>query len=234
MSKNKNGSVNKEVKKKSNMVDDAYKKKSMLFCGLFLLVFIIAVALFLVNAWYNGVHVADVFEEERKAAMSTPKKQRLDTSSVEIDIDDNDFYYWTSELDYSYQIDKDNKDYAAYDGCTVHVQGKLEKKGIEGHEYYWICRKQIPDDSVATTAPAHGAKVTTTAATTEKSTTAKAEETEVRYVTLAITVKSKDKMPKAGSWVDAVGTVSVDDAGFACVNDAKVTVLEKEGKLIID
>ncbi len=226
-----NNAVDK--KKKSNVADAEYKKKSLIFCGVLLLVFLVAVVVVLVNAWYNGVHVADMFEDERKAAIATPKKERLDTSSVEIDVNDNTFYYWTTELDDSYQKTEDDDGYGIYEGCTIHIQGVLEKKGNEKNEYYWICRKSpVDNSSVDTTAQAHATKETTAPQTTAVSTSASSQE--VQYQTLAITVKSKGKMPKDGEWVDAVGTVTVDKFGFACVDDAKITVLEKPGKLVVN
>ena len=218
-------------KKKSNYADENYKKRSTIILGVILLVFILGVALFLLNAWRNGVHVTDVFEKNRKAAIETPKEERLDTSSIEIEVTDNDFYYWTTELDNSYRISEDDEGYAAYDGCTIHIQGYVEKKGAEGHEFYWLCRKMVADTSVITTNPVHGSGTTTTAVSETSGGASTTEE--VKYVTLAITVESKTPMPEDGTWIDAVGTVSVDNFGFAGIKDAKITVLPKEGKLVV-
>ena len=201
-------------KQKSKAADAAYKKKSIIKAGIVLLVFILGIAAVLFYAWYNGNRRYDQFVKDSQRAQALSQKRRAGETveGIDIEINDDNYYYWITELDASYQAPNHSRDYGKYDGCTIHLQGIFKvKEYVNGKIInYWVVRNYEQEY-------------------TDRDTGKKA----VYEQELPIEVIFDGDIPKDGDWVDVTGAVALDSTNsLSAVRDAKLTVIEPQDILV--
>lgn len=212
MSKKKTANTPKP-KNSSSVADAAFKKKVTAIFGSILLVFIIGVAVVLLNAWNNGSRQYDIFVEEAQRAqeLSLKRKAGENVEGIDIELNEKNYYYWISAIDESYQADNDSPDYGIYDGCTIHLQGIFRIKEYVDGKYinYWVVRTYEHEHE----GEEHGEH----------------EEAAAHEEELPIEVMFDGDIPKDGDWVDVTGVVAVDSTGsLSAVKDATVTVIDAQ------
>lgn len=206
-------------KKKSNVADDNFKKRTTVFFALLLLAFVIITVVVLVLAWYNGNHRIDVFTDDTNRVAAIGKEERLDKSSIEIELNEDNFYNWVVELDSSYQAGAHDWNNKRYDGCTIHLQGVFHTN-VYGKRKVYMVNRQYYDDAFT-----NGETNKNGEALTDRS---------AYYHEIGLPVVFEGEVPEDGTWVDVVGTVSVDwTNALAGVKDATVTVMETEGNYTV-
>lgn len=207
-------------KKKSRVADDNFKKKTTVLFAFVLVAFVIAVVVILILAWYNGNHRVDVFTDDTNRVAAIGMEERLDKSSVEIELDDNNFYNWVIELDSSYQASGHDWNKERYEGCTIHLQGVFRTE-VYGKQKVYMVYRQYYDNTFT-----NGETNKNGEALTDRS---------AYYHDIGLPVVFEGEMPEEGTWVDVVGTVSADwTKTLAGVKDAVVTVMETEGNFTIE
>lgn len=208
-----------EKKKKSKVADDSFKKKTSIIFGLLLVAFVAAVVVVLISAWYNGNHRIDVFTKDTNRVAAISMEERLDTSSVEIELDENNFFNWVTELDLSYQAGGHDWNRERYDGSTIHFQGVFMTKEYGKKKVYMVNRQYFDDTFTNGETDSDGEAVTDDSA---------------YYHEIGLPVVFDGDIPEEGAWVDVVGTVSADwTKTLAGVKNASVTVLETEGTFTV-
>ena len=207
MSKNKKKKPQAQQKpQKSNIADAAFKKKVTIFNGCLLLVFIIALVVFLIYSAAKTESLSDRFNAEVKAVEQAISEAGEDKSVVKIEVSDEMFVDWSETIFHSYQNhshedEESHIEEGCFEGCTIHIQGVFETVNYAGVEQYQIYRKYIDVDGGEN-------KVATE---------------------IIFDSESLDEMPKDGDWVDVVGIVSSNNS-LSCIKNAKVTVLDIENK----
>ena len=201
--------------KNSSVADEAFKKKVTAIFGSILLIFIIGVVVVLVNAWNNGSRRYDNFVKETQLAQELALKRKAGEAveGTDIELNEDNFYYWITALDASYQADNDSPDYGIYDGCTIHLQGIFRiKEYVNGKIInYWVVRTYEHEHE----GDEHEGE--------------DHEETAVHEEELPIEVIFDGDIPNDGDWVDVTGVVAVDSTGsLSAVRDAKLTVIEPQ------
>lgn len=191
---------------KSNIADAEFKKKVTIFNGCLLLVFIIALVVFLIYSAAKTESLSDRFNAEVKAVEQAISEAGKDKSVVKIEVSDEMFVDWSEALFHSYQNhshedDETHVEEGCFEGCTIHIQGVFETVNYAGVEQYQIYRKYIDVDG---------------------------DENKVA-TEIIFDSDSLEKMPEDGDWVDVVGIVSSNNS-LSCIKDAKVTVLDIENK----
>lgn len=228
----------KQQQKKSNVADDAYKKKVTVISACVVLVFAVAIVVGLFFAWKNGNHRYELFEEEKKAVAAVSKEEKQDTSSIEIDMNADNFKYWIDEIDNSYYVDKHTAGYHAYEGCTMRIQGELKIMEFSGKKYYFVCRQYVDDSIVSTSATEGASNAAETDATTMTATVEGGNSTTAMpysHVEIQFSVEPKDEVTlKEGTWVEVVGTVGVDyTQSLGGLHDAVITEAEAPADKLI-
>lgn len=191
---------------KSNIADAEFKKKVTIFNGCLLLVFIIALVVFLIYSAAKTESLSDRFNAEVKAVEQAISEAGEDKSVVKIEVSDEMFVDWSEALFHSYQNhshedDETHVEEGCFEGCTIHIQGVFETVNYAGVEQYQIYRKYIDVDG---------------------------DENKVA-TEIIFDSDSLEKMPEDGDWVDVVGIVSSNNS-LSCIKDAKVTILNIEDK----
>jgi len=202
MAKNKKKKPQPQQKeiKKSDIADDAFKKKVTIINGCILLVFIIGLVSFLVYSWAKNESYPERFAAEVEAAKQAALVTDSDKSVIDIEVTDEMFIDWSEIIFHSYLPHGEYSEikHGCFEGNTIHMQGVFEIVQLSGgKQQYLIYRKYIDVDGNENKVP-----------------------TEIIF---------EGDIPENGAWIDVVGIVSSNN-GLSCIKDAKVTVLDSKDK----
>ena len=205
--------------------DAAFRKKVTIIMGCILLVFVIGVCAVIFAGWYKNEQHNKEFEE--KAAAFQVEKNNIkaelakyeeydDKAAVVIDVNDDNFYDWIAELDSTYQLDSKDKNYAAYGGATIKLQGMFVTKEFSGVTVYWVYRSHSHDEGDHS--HEHGEEA--------------GEEIPIEII---FRDDSEVEIPKDGTWVEVTGIVGPDSTkNLSAVRYAEIKVMDEPGQEFID
>lgn len=224
-----------EGMKKSDYADAAFRKKVTTIFLCILAVFIVGVVAVIIAGWYNTKlederfeQIEQAFFEERdsvKAALEKVEKDggsHDDKSQVKIEVNDDNFYYWISELDASYQADNDSEEYAAFGGAEIHLQGMFFTKEFEsGAVQYWVYRNHAHDghEHNHNHDSEEGSEITVTA----------------EMLPIEVIFDEDVEIPENGTWVDVKGIVGPDSTkSLSGIRYAKMTLMDQPGNEYVE
>lgn len=224
-----------EGMKKSDYADAAFRKKVTTIFLCILAVFIVGVVAVIIAGWYNTKlederfeQIEQAFFEERdsvKAALEKVEKDggsHDDKSQVKIEVNDDNFYYWISELDASYQADNDSEEYAAFGGAEIHLQGMFFTKEFEGGAVqYWVYRNHAHDghEHNHNHDSEEGSEITVTA----------------EMLPIEVIFDEDVEIPENGTWVDVKGIVGPDSTkSLSGIRYAKMTLMDEPGNEYVE
>ena len=241
--KAKEQAYEEKLKKKGEYADAAYRKKVSIIMLCILGAFIIGVTVFVLIGWQNRQAEnkrLDAIELQFQADRDSVREQlreieanggtHEDKRAVKIEVNDDNFIYWISEIDNTYNVDQENARYAMYGGAEIHLQGVLVTRKFAGNrEQYWVYRRQKEDD----------ANVLATLVTGEIPLDEKGD-VDVTYMgtmySIEVILADKDaEIPANGTWVDVRGVVGPDTfKSLSGVRDATITVMDEPGNEFVE
>lgn len=220
-----------EGMKKSDYADAAFKKKVTIINICILSVFVVGVIAVIVAGWYNTKlederfeQIEQAFFEERasvEAALEKIEKDggsHDDKSQVKIEVTDENFSYWITALDDSYQAEKDSEDYAAFGGAEIHIQGMFYTREFEGGAVqYWVFRNQSHEGH-------------------EHSGEEHEEEFNIsEMIPIEVIFDEDVEIPENGTWVDVKGIVGPDSTkNLSGIRYAEMTIMDEPGNEYVE
>ena len=211
-----------EGMRREDYADAAFRKKVTIIMGSILLVFVIGVCAVIFAGWYNNEQLNKEFEQQ-VAAFNAEKesiKTELakceeydDKAAVVIDVTDETFYDWIAELDGSYQIDSTDKNYAAYGGATIKLQGMFVTKKFHNKTVYWVYRNHVHEGEAHH--DDHG------------------DEHTGSMIPIEVIFRDKEEVeiPKDGTWVEVTGIVGPDyTKSLSAVRYAEMKIMDEPGQ----
>ena len=204
--------------------------------------FIIGVTVFVLIGWQNRKNEdkrLDDLELQFQADRDSVRDQlreieanggtHEDKRAVKIEVNDDNFIYWISEIDSTYSTDKENARYAMYGGAEIHLQGVfITRKFAGNNKQYWVYRRQKEDD----------ANRLATLVTGEIPLDEKGDVDVTNMGTMysiEVILDDNAEIPANGTWVDVRGVVGPDTfKSLSGVRDATLTVLPEPGNEFVE
>ncbi len=219
--------------KREDYADAAFRKKVTIIMGSLLLVFIVAVVGVLVGAWAKTEKHNKEFEAKEQAFLSAKETalaalKKIDSeggtfedkSQVKITVTDDDFSYWITALDDSYQLKSEDEGYAAFKGATIELEGLFHIKELKGNNVqYWVYRLHSHDGEHEE----HDHEIDSEVSSNEM------------IPIEVIFLDENAELPKEGDWVKVTGVVGPDSThNLSGVRNAVVTVMDKHGEAHVE
>lgn len=213
---------------RKDYADAAFKKKVTTIMGCVLLAFVIGVVAVLVNAWaqtekhnkeFEAREQAFIQERDSVLAQLAQAETAEDKAKVQITVTDENFSDWIAALDASYQLPRDDVNYAAFSGASIKLQGMFITRVFETDDnkvvQYWVQRYHSHGD-----------------ATHDEHTDHSADEA----VPIEVIWSNDDfSVPADKTWVDVSGVVGVDSTNsLSAVRDAVITIMDEPGEAHIE
>jgi hypothetical protein len=204
--------------------DAAFKKKVTIIMASILLVFVIALVIFLIvsKVQYDFEGQRDDIKQALIEAGDNPEER----AKVKIELNEKNHSFWIGELDDSYQIATDDPDYACFEGATITLQGQFVTRVIYGKTEYWVYRTHEDHDHGDS---GHDHEETESLAMGETTTENKDTKIPKNLINDPIVIYLDDgaKIPEDGTWVEVTGIVGPDDSNsLAAVHDAQMKIIE--------
>ncbi|MBQ3888854.1 MAG: hypothetical protein II738_03800 [Clostridia bacterium] len=240
--KAKEQAYEEKLKKKGEYADAAYRKKVSIIMLCILCAFIIGVTVFVLIGWQNRKNEdkrLDNLELQFQADRDSVRDQlreieanggtHEDKRAVKIEVNDDNFIYWISEIDSTYNVEKENARYAMYGGAEIHLQGVfITRKFAGNNKQYWVYRRQKEDD----------ANRLATLVTGEIPLDEKGDVDVTNMGTMysiEVILDDNAEIPANGTWVDVRGVVGPDTfKSLSGVRDATLTVLPEPGNEFVE
>lgn len=231
-----------KLKKKGEYADAAYRKKVSIIMLCILCAFIIGVTVFVLIGWQNRKNedkrLDDIelqFQADRDSVRDQLREIEAnggtheDKRAVKIEVNDDNFIYWISEIDSTYNTDKENARYAMYGGAEIHLQGVfITRKFAGNNKQYWVYRRQKEDD----------ANRLATLVTGEIPLDEKGDVDVTNMGTMysiEVILDDNAEIPANGTWVDVRGVVGPDTfKSLSGVRDATLTVMAEPGNEFVE
>lgn len=219
-----------EGMKKSNYADAAFRKKVTTINLCILGAFVIGVIAVIVAGWYNTKlederfeQIEQAFFEERDSVLASLEKiekdggSHDDKSQVKIEVTDENFSYWITALDDSYQT-QDEDVYGSFGGAEIHLQGMFYTREFEGGAVqYWVFRNQSHEGH-------------------EHSSEEHEEEFNIsEMIPIEVIFQEEIDVPTDGTWVDIKGIVGPDSTkNLSGIRYAEMTIMDEPGNEYVE
>ncbi|MGN0526081.1 MAG: hypothetical protein ACI4IF_01475 [Acutalibacteraceae bacterium] len=230
-----------EGMEEKDYADAAFRKKVTIINSVVLLAFLVGIVSIIIFGWADNkrkneefLAIKTAYEENRDNVLAELQKIEdgggafEDKRSVKIEVTDDTFSYWLSELDNSYQCDRDSDDYGKFGGAEIHIQGIFVTREYAGGTQYWVYRLHDHDsDNHDESAHKHAEEG-------EEGTLINGHALS-EILPFEIFLEDSQEIPKDGQWVDVVGVVGPDSTkNLSGIRSAVVTVMEEPGNESVD
>ncbi len=221
-----------EGMKKSDYADAAFRKKVTTINLCILAVFVVGVIAVIVAGWYNTKLEDELFEQieqayfaERDSVKAALDKieadggSHEDKSKVKIEVTDDTYYYWITELDASYQADRESEDYAAFGGAEIHLQGMFYTKKFDGGAVqYWVYRNHSHDGHDHHDHEHEEGEIST-----------------AEMIPIEVIFDEDVEIPEDGTWVDVKGIVGPDSTkNLSGIRYAEMKIMDEPGNEYVE
>ncbi len=204
--------------KREDYADATFRKKVTIIMGCILLAFVIGLVSLITYAWWDS----NSFIREQNSILTALEEAKTDEdrAKVKIDVNDDDYVEWVSELDRTYNMASDEEGYGIYDGAAIHIQGMIKTKVFGEGKYqtiqYWLCRNSVHSH--------------------EEHHEDETPEEHLQEIPIEIIYANpKQEIPEDGTWVDVTGYVGVASTGsLSAVVDAEMTIMETPGVEVVE
>lgn len=214
---------------RKDYADLEFRKKVTKINLCILAVFAVGVVAVIFAGWYNTKlenermeQLEQAFFEERdsvEAALEKIEKDggsHEDKSKVKIEVTDDNFYYWITTLDQSYQTD-DEEEYAAFGGAEIHLQGMFITREYSGGAIqYWVYRTLAHEGHNHEHDHKEG-------------------ELSADMIPIEVIFQEDVEIPEDGTWVDIKGIVGPDSTkNLSGVRYAEMTLMDEPGNEYVE
>ncbi|MBS7360306.1 MAG: hypothetical protein KIG53_06855, partial [Oscillospiraceae bacterium] len=222
-----------EGMEEKDYADAAFRKKVTIINGVVLLAFLVGIVSIVLFGWADNkrkneefFEIKAAYEEERDNVLA--ELQEIDNKggtfedkrSVKIEVTDDTFSYWLSDLDKSYQGDRDTEDYGKFGGAEIHIQGIFVTREYAGGNQYWVYRLHSHGEGEN-----HGAAHNHSDEGDEDALINGHSIDEI--LPFEVVLADGEEVPKDGQWVDVVGVVGPDSTkNLSGIRSAVVTVMD--------
>lgn len=230
-----------EGMEEKDYADAAFRKKVTIINGVVLLAFLVGIVSIILFGWADNkrknedfFEIKAAYEEERDNVLA--ELQEIDNKggtfedkrAVKIEVTDDTFSYWLSDLDESYQGDRDTEDYGKFGGAEIHIQGIFVTREYAGGNQYWVYRLHSHGEGENHgTAHNHGDEGDEDALINGHSID--------EILPFEVVLADGEEVPKDGQWVDVVGVVGPDSTkNLSGIRSAVVTVMDEPGNEYVE
>lgn len=230
-----------EGMEEKDYADAAFRKKVTIINSVVLLAFLVGIVSIILFGWADNKRKNDEFfeikaayEKERDNVLARLQEIEKnggtfeDKRSVKIEVTDDTFSYWLSDLDESYQGDREREDYGKFGGAEIHIQGVFVTREYAGGNQYWVYRLHDHGEG-----DNHGAAHNHGEDGDEDALINGHSIDEI--LPFEVVLADGEEIPKDGQWVDVVGVVGPDSTkNLSGIRSAVVTVMDEPGNEYVD